>query len=49
MGNGWGGMKRCQNISQLGNMVGVYAARVVLLKEPFQPLVADCLYRPAMP
>jgi hypothetical protein len=47
MGNGWGGMKRCQNIPQLANMVGVYAARVVLLKKPFQSLVADCPYHAA--
>jgi len=47
MGNGWGGMKRCQNIPQLADMVGVYAARVVLLKKPFQSLVADCPYYPA--
>jgi hypothetical protein len=47
MGNGWGGMKRCQNIPQLANMAGVYAARVVLLKKPFQSLVADCPYHPA--
>jgi hypothetical protein len=49
MGDGWGGMKRCQNISQLADMVGVYAARVVLLKKPFQSLVADCPYHPAIP
>jgi hypothetical protein len=47
MGNGWGGMKRCQNIPQLAHMFRVYAARVVLLKKPFQSLVADCPYHPA--
>jgi hypothetical protein len=38
MGNRWGGVKRCQNIPQLANMFGVYAARVVLLKSRFSPL-----------
>ena len=32
MGNGWGGVKRCQNIPQLTYMFRVYAARVVLFK-----------------
>ena len=42
--NGRGGVKRRQNIPQLPDMFRVYAARVVLFKEPFQPLVADCPY-----
>src|SRR5664280_1463983 len=46
MGNGWGGVKRCQNIPQLANMFRAYAARVVLFKKPFQSLVADCPYHP---
>jgi hypothetical protein len=47
MGNGSGGMKRCQNIPQLANMVWVYTARVVLFEKPFQSPVADCPYHPA--
>jgi len=47
MSNGGGGMKRCQNIPQLGNMFGADAARVFLLKEPFQSLVADRPYHSA--
>lgn len=39
-----GGMKRRQNIPQLPGMFRVYAAWVVLFKQPFQSLVADCLY-----
>ena len=31
-------MKRCQNIPQLADMFRVYAAWVVLFKEPFSPL-----------
>src|ERR1035441_9649611 len=46
VGNGWGGVKRCQNIPQLSNMFRAYAARVVLFKKPFQSLVADCPYHP---
>ena len=45
--NGSSGVERCQNIPQLANMFGVYAARVVLFKKPFQSLVADCPYHPA--
>jgi hypothetical protein len=45
--NGSSGVKRCQNIPQLGNMFRVYAARVVLFKKPFQSLMADCPYHPA--
>lgn len=44
--NGSGGVKRRQNIPQLANMIRVYAARVVLFKKPFQPLVANCPYHP---
>src|ERR1035438_1015606 len=47
MSNGGSGMKRCQNIPQLGNMFGADAARVFLLKEPFQSLVADRPYHSA--
>jgi len=46
MGNGWGGVKRCQNIPQLTNMFRIYAARIVQFKKPFQTLVADCPYHP---
>jgi hypothetical protein len=42
MGNGWGSVKRRQNITQLADVFRVYAARVVLFKKPFQSLVADC-------
>jgi hypothetical protein len=49
MGNGSGGVKRCQNIAQLTNMFRVYAARVVVLKKPFQSAVADCPYHPTVP
>jgi len=44
--NGWGRVKRCQDIPQLANMFRVYAARVVLFKKPFQSLVADGPYHP---
>jgi hypothetical protein len=44
VGNGWGGVKRRQNIPQLANMFRVYAAWVIVFKEPFQPLVANCPY-----
>src|SRR5579862_7673895 len=44
VGNAWGGMKRRQNISQFADVFRVYAARVVMLEEPFQSLVADCPY-----
>jgi hypothetical protein len=45
--NGSSGVKRCQNIPQLANMLRVYAARVVLFKKSFQSLVTDCPYHPA--
>ena len=41
VGDGWGSVKRCQDISRLTSMVRIYSARIVLLKKPFQPLVAD--------
>ena len=44
MGDGRGGMKRCQNISQLANMFRVNAARIVLLKKTLQSFMADCPY-----
>jgi hypothetical protein len=47
MGNGWGSVKRRQNIPQLASVFGVYAARVVLFKKPFQSLVADGPNHPA--
>jgi hypothetical protein len=47
MGNGWGSVKRRQNIPQLAGVFRVYAARVVLFKKPFQSLVADCPNHPA--
>jgi hypothetical protein len=37
-----------QNIPQLAGMFRVYAAWVVMLKKPFQPLVANCPYRPKL-
>jgi hypothetical protein len=37
-------MKGRQNIPQFLGMFGVYAAWVVLFKQPFQSLVAECLY-----
>ena len=46
MGNGWGGVKRCQNIPRLTNMFRIYAVRIVQFKKPFQSLVADCPYHP---
>jgi hypothetical protein len=42
MGNGWGSVKRRQNISQLPDVFRVYAARVVLFEKPFQPPMANC-------
>jgi hypothetical protein len=39
-------MKRSENIPQLVGMFPVYAAWVVLFKQSFQSLVADCLYHP---
>jgi hypothetical protein len=42
MGNGWGCVKRYQNIPELADMIRVYADRVVLFKKPFQSLVAAC-------
>jgi len=47
MSNRRGGMKCRQNIPQLIGVFGVYAARVVVFKEPSQPLVADGPYHPA--
>jgi hypothetical protein len=47
MGNGWSSVKRRQNVSQLANMLRVYAARVTLFKQPLQSLVAKCPYHPA--
>jgi len=44
VGNRGSGVKCRQNIPQLADMFRAYAAWVVLLKEPFQTLVADCLY-----
>ncbi len=44
VGNGSGGVKRCQNIPQLANMFRVNATRVVLFKKPFQTLVTNCPY-----
>jgi hypothetical protein len=44
--NGWGSVKRCQNIPQLANMFRVYAARVALFKKPLQSLVANCPNHP---
>jgi hypothetical protein len=35
VGNGWGGVKRCQYIPQLANVLRAYAARVILFKKPF--------------
>jgi hypothetical protein len=46
MGNGWGGVKRRQNIPQLANVFRVYATWVVLFKQPLQSLVANCPYHP---
>jgi len=48
VGNGWGGVKRRQNIPQFANVFRVHAAWVVVLKKPFQSPVADCPYHPAM-
>lgn len=42
VGNGSGHVPRHQNIPQLGDMFRVYAARVVLFKQPFQSFVANC-------
>jgi len=44
VGNSWGGVKSRQNIPQLANMFRVNAAWVIVFKEPFQPLVANCPY-----
>jgi hypothetical protein len=44
VGDRWSGMKRRQNIPQLVGMIRIYAAWVVLLKEPLQTLVADRSY-----
>jgi hypothetical protein len=44
---GLSSVKRRQNIPQLGDVFRVYAARVVLLKKPFQSLVADGPNHPA--
>ena len=44
MGNGGGGLKRGQNISQFADVFRVYAARIVVLEEPFESLVADRAY-----
>lgn len=44
MGHGWSSVKRSQNIAQLGDMLLVYAARVVMLKKPSQALVANAPY-----
>jgi len=44
VGNRGSGVKCRKNIPQLADMFRAYAAWVVLLKEPFQTLVADCLY-----
>ena len=44
VGNGWGGMECRQNIPQLVNMLRIYTPRVILLKKPLQPLVANCPY-----
>jgi hypothetical protein len=41
MGDGRSGVKRCQNIPQLFEMFRTHAARIVLLKEPFQTFVPD--------
>jgi hypothetical protein len=46
MGSCSGGVKRGQNIPQLVNMFRVYPAWVILFKEAFQSLVADCPYHP---
>src|ERR1700687_1554954 len=42
MGNGWGSVKRRQNIPQLANMLRVYAPRIAFFKKPFQSFVANC-------
>lgn len=47
MGNGWGRVKRRQNIAELLSMFRVYAAWVILFKQPFKPLVENCPYHPA--
>jgi hypothetical protein len=36
-------MKGRQNIPQLVSMFRIYAPWIVLLEQPFQSLVADCL------
>ena len=41
VGDGWGSVKRCQDISRLTSMVRIYSARIGPLKKPFQPLVAN--------
>ena len=46
MGHGGGRIEGRQNIPQLADVFRVQAARVVLLKKPFQPLVAECPYHP---
>ena len=45
MGDGRGSVESHQNIPQLADVFRVYATRIVLFKEPFQPLVADCPYQ----
>jgi hypothetical protein len=45
VGDGWGGVKGSQNILRLANVFRVYTAWVVLFKQPFQSLVADCFYQ----
>ena len=47
LGNGWGRVKRRQNIAELLSMFRVYAAWVILFKQPFKPLVENCPYDPA--
>jgi hypothetical protein len=42
--NGGSGVKCRQNIPQLAYMFRVYAAWVVVLKQPLQTLVANCPY-----
>jgi hypothetical protein len=42
--NGLGGMECRQNIPQLVGMLRIHAPWVVLLKKPFQPLVANGPY-----
>jgi hypothetical protein len=41
-----GGVQGRQNVPQLADALRVDAAWVVLFKQPFQPLVADCLDYP---